>query len=53
MEVQARESGLVKNKHTETAPAGRKMETRNREEFREGNYDWKHGTDTMDSEMGA
>ena len=54
MEVQGRESDLIKKTtQRDIAPAGREVETRGREEFREGNYDWKHETDKMASQMGA
>lgn len=53
MEVQGRESDLVKKPHRNIAPAGKEMETRGREEFREGNYDWKYETDKMDSQIQA
>lgn len=54
MEVQGRESDLIKNPtHRDIAPARKEMETRSREEFRKGNYNWKHETDKMGSQMGA
>lgn len=56
--MQGRDSDLIIKKpktkqHTETAAAGREMETRSREEFKKGNYNQRHKTDKMGSQMGG